>query len=108
MQLQPKVELLRNGPVLEDMGTIILTSETLETFWVMSLSAWKALDLALRTKNGDLPNRRWRRRRVRPRRTWVDHIKEDVAALLDSLMCLVADRQAWRSRRYGPPPTMRL
>jgi len=36
------------------------------------------------------------------RRTWVDLVKEDPAAPLASLMCLAANRQAWRSLRYGP------
>jgi len=69
---------------------------------------WKALDLALRTKNVDLHNVEWRHPRGRPGSTWLDHIKDDVAAPFDSLMCLAADRRAWKSFRYGPPRTMRL
>jgi len=69
--------------------------------------AWKALDLALKTKSGFPPNPGWRRPWGRPRRTWMYHVKEDTAAPLDSLMCLAADRQAWRSLRYGPLPTLR-
>jgi len=40
--------------------------------------------------------------RGRPRRAWMDHVNDDTAAPLDSLMCLAADRQAWTSFRYGP------
>jgi len=53
----------------------------------------KALDLALKTESGVLPNPGWRRPRGSPRCTWVDHVKEDTAAPLDSLICLAADRQ---------------
>jgi len=67
-----------------------------------TVPAWKTLDLAVWTKNGVLPNLG----RGRPRRTWVDHVKEEITAPLDSLMCLFADRQAWRSLCYGSMTTL--
>jgi len=73
-----------------------------------TVPAWKALDVALRAKGGAVPSPRWHQPRGRPRRTWVDHVKEHVAVRLDSVMLLAADRQAWRSLRYGPSLTKRV
>jgi len=70
--------------------------------------AWKALDVALKAMGGAVPSPRWHRHRGRPRRKWVDGVKEDAAVPLDSLMLLAADRQAWRSLRYGPSLTKRV
>jgi len=71
-----------------------------------TVPAWKALNLALKIKSGFFPNPGWLCPQGCRRRTWMDHVKEDTAAPLDSLMCLVADKQAWRRLRYGPRPTL--
>jgi len=72
----------------------------------MQFLYWKALNLALKTKNSVLLKSGWRhpqgRPQGRPHCAWVDDVKEYIAARLDALMCLAADRQAWTSLRYGP------
>jgi len=57
---------------------------------------------ALRAKDGAVPSPGWHRPRGRPRHTWVDHGKEDVAVPLNFEMLLAAHRQALRSLHYGP------
>jgi len=93
---------------LDDMGTILRLKRLSFLANVARLkhtvTARKVLDLALRTKNGVVPNPGWRRPRGR---TWVDHGKEGTAAPFDFLMCLAGDKQAWRSLCYGPSPTLR-
>jgi len=68
-----------------------------------TVPAWKALYLVLQKKR--FPSRP--RMVPSPRqRTWMDQVKEDTGAPPDSLMCLAADRQAWRILRYGTLPPL--
>jgi len=97
---------------LGDVGSVIRAKRLALLGHVARLDhavpAWKALDVALRAKGGAVPFPGWHRPRGHPRRTWVDHVKEDVAVPLDSVMLLAADRQACTSLRYDPSLTRRV
>jgi len=59
-----------------------------------AVPAWNALVVTLKAKGGTVLSPGWHRPRSRPRRTWVDHVKEDITTPLDSVMLLAADKQA--------------
>jgi len=78
--------------MLGDVGSVIRARRLALLGHVARLDyavpAWKALNVTLKAKGGAVRSPGWHRYRCRPPRTWLDHIKGDVAIPLDSAQLL--------------------